>query len=188
LAVDYFDSLIYININIFILRCARSGHGGYMEAILNVWPWYVAGPLMGFFVPFLLIVGNKLLGISSSFQHICSIVLNTKKFAASGYNVSSNRWKFIFVIGITLGGLTAKLFLGAGDVTFLPQQYYTLKGLIFLFTGGFLVGFGTRYANGCTAGHSIAGISTFQLSGLIATISFFVGGLIYTHYLFLFFN
>jgi hypothetical protein len=92
-----------------------------MEAILNVWPWYVAGPLMGFFVPFLLIVGNKLLGISSSFQHICSIVLNTKKFAASGYNVSSNRWKFFFVIGITLGGLAAKLFLGAGDVTFLPQ-------------------------------------------------------------------
>jgi len=159
-----------------------------MEPISNVWPWYVAGPLMGLFVPFLLIVGNKLLGISSSFQHICSIVLNTKKFSASGYNAAANRWKFFFVIGITLGGLTANLFLGAGDISFLPQQYYSLKGLILLFIGGFLVGFGTRYANGCTAGHSIAGISTFQLSGLIATISFFVGGLIYTHLLFPFLN
>ena len=159
-----------------------------MEAILNVWPWYIAGPLIGLFVPFLLIVGNKLLGISSSFQHICSLVLNTKQFAVSGYNASSNRWKFLFVIGIVLGGSTAKLFFISGAVSFLPQQYYSLKGLIFLFTGGFLVGFGSRYANGCTAGHVIAGISTFQLSGLIATISFFAGGLIYTYFLFPFLN
>jgi len=171
-----------------IFNCARFGYGGWMEAIFNVWPWYVAGPLMGLFVPLLLIVGNKLLGISSSFQHICSIVLNTNKFAASGYNAAANRWKFFFVIGITLGGLAANLILGAGDVSFLPQQYYSLEGFAHLLCGGFLVGFGTRYANGCTAGHSIAGISTFQLSGLIATISFFVGGLIYTHLLFPFFN
>ena len=159
-----------------------------MEAILNVWPWYIVGPLMGLFVPLLLVVGNKLLGISSSFQHICSILLNTKKFVASGYNASSNRWKFLFVIGITLGGFAAKFFLGAESVSYLPQQYYTLKGLIFLFSGGFLVGFGTRYANGCTAGHTISGISTFQRSGLIATISFFVGGLIYTYCLSPLFN
>ncbi len=155
-----------------------------MEAISSVWPWYIAGPLIGLFVPFLLIAGNKLLGISSSFQHICSIVLNTKKFAASGYSASANRWKFFFVIGITLGGLAAKLFLGAGDAAFLPRQYYTWKGLIILFSGGLLIGFGTRYANGCTAGHTISGISTLQFSGVVATISFFVGGLVYTHFLF----
>ena len=159
-----------------------------MKSILNVWPWYIAGPLIGLFVPVLLVFGNKLLGISSSFQHICSILLNTKKFAASGYNALSNRWKFFFVIGITIGGLAARLFLGAAGTSFLPQEYYTLKGMIFLFTGGFLVGFGTRYANGCTAGHTISGISTFQLSGLIASISFFAGGLIYTYFLFPLFN
>ena len=159
-----------------------------MEAILNTWPWYVTGPLIGLFVPALLIIGNKLLGISSTFQHICSIMLNTKKFASSGYNASSNRWKFLFVIGIFFGGATAKLFITNPGVTFLPDQYYSLKGLILLFAGGFLVGFGTRYANGCTSGHSISGISTFQLSGLIATISFFIGGLIYTHFLFTLFN
>lgn len=159
-----------------------------MEAVLNVWPWYVTGPLLGLFVPFLLIAANKVLGISSSFEHICSLVLNTKKFAASGYKASANRWKFFFVIGIALGGLTAKLFLGSGAVPFLPQEYYTLKGLVFLFAGGFLIGFGSRYANGCTSGHTIAGISTLQLSGLIATLSFFAGGLIYTYFLFPFFN
>jgi hypothetical protein len=60
--------------------------------------------------------------------------------------------------------------------------------LILLFTGGFLIGFGTRYANGCTAGHTISGIATLQLSGAVATISFFVGGLIYTQLFFLLFN
>ncbi|PKN69766.1 MAG: YeeE/YedE family protein [Deltaproteobacteria bacterium HGW-Deltaproteobacteria-12] len=159
-----------------------------MEAISGVWAWYVAGPLIGLFVPLLLFAGNKLLGISSSFQHICSIVLNTKKFAASGYNASANRWKLFFAVGIALGGLAAQLFLGAGDIDFLPRQYYTWKGLILLFTGGFLIGFGTRYANGCTAGHTISGIATLQLSGLVATISFFVGGLIYTQLFFLLFD
>lgn len=164
--------------------CGRCGQGGSMEDILNIWPWYVAGPLLGLFVPFLLIAGNKLLGISSSFPYICSMVLNTKKFATSGFNASSSRWKFMFVIGITLGGLAANLFLGAADASFLPRNYYTMQGLIFLFTGGFLVGFGARYANGCTAGHSIAGISTFQISGLVATISFFAGGLLCTYVIF----
>jgi len=154
----------------------------------NICPWYIAGPLIGLFVPFLLIVGNKVLGISSSFQHICSLLLKTKQFAASGYDGSSNRWKFFFAVGIVIGGLTARLFLGAGDTSFLPQQYYTISGLISLFAGGFLIGFGTRYANGCTAGHTIAGISTLQLSGWMATISFFIGGLIYTYYLFPFLN
>jgi uncharacterized protein len=159
-----------------------------MEAIFNVWPWYVAGPLLGLFVPVLLIAGNRMLGISTSFQHICSIGLNTKKFAASGYSASSNRWKFLFAVGIALGGSAAGLFLGAGEISFLPQQYYTPGGLIFLFAGGLLVGFGSRYANGCTASHAIAGISTFQLSGLVATVSFFAGGLVYTHFLFRLFN
>ena len=56
----------------------------------------------------------------------------------------------------------------------------TVKGFIMMVIGGFLVGFGTRYANGCTSGHSIMGISNLQLSSLIATCCFFAGGLIMT--------
>lgn len=159
-----------------------------MEKFFETWPWYVVGPLIGLFVPFLLIVGNKMLGISSSFLHVCSIALNTKKFSASGYKADSNRWKFLFVIGIAIGGFIANYFLSHGHTSFLPQNYYSLSGLILLLAGGFLVGFGTRYANGCTSGHSISGISTFQLSGLIATICFFIGGTIYTYLILPLFN
>ena len=68
-----------------------------------------------------------------------------------------------------------------GDI-FSWDELFTMKGLVFIIIGGFLVGFGTRYANGCTSGHSISGLSNLQFSSLIATVSFFVGGLIMTHF------
>ena len=50
--------------------------------------------------------------------------------------------------------------------------------------GGLLVGFGTRYAGGCTSGHSIMGLAQFNLGSLFATIAFFAGGLVMTHFIF----
>ena len=58
------------------------------------------------------------------------------------------------------------------------QQLFTIKGLFFMVFGGFLVGFGTRYAGGCTSGHAIMGLSNLQWPSLIATISFMAGGFI----------
>ena len=149
-----------------------------MENIFNTWQWYVAGPLIGLFVPLILIAGNKLLGISSSFLHICSVVLQKN---LAGYDYDKHKWKFYFVIGILLGAFISVQFLTNGSVSFLPESYYSLSGSIHLLFGGILVGFGTRYANGCTSGHSISGMSTLQLSGLVATISFFIGGLLYIY-------
>jgi uncharacterized membrane protein YedE/YeeE len=54
----------------------------------------------------------------------------------------------------------------------------SLKGFFFFGVGGFLVGFGTRYAGGCTSGHSISGLSNLQWPSLVATICFMVGGFI----------
>ena len=57
---------------------------------------------------------------------------------------------------------------------------FTIRGLIIIIGGGFLIGFGARYAGGCTSGHAISGIANMQLPSLIAVIGFFVGGLIMT--------
>ena len=151
-----------------------------MEKIFNTWEWYIAGPLIGLFVPLILIAGNKLLGISSSFLHICSVVLQKN---LPGYDFEKHKWKFYFVIGILIGAFISVHLLTNGSVSFLPDSYYSLSGSMHLLFGGILVGFGTRYANGCTSGHSISGMSTLQLSGLVATISFFIGGLLYTYVL-----
>jgi hypothetical protein len=151
-----------------------------MDSIFNRWEWYIAGPLIGLFVPLILIAGNKLLGISSSFLHLCSLVL---KKNLGGYDSEKHKWKFYFVVGILIGGFISAQFLTNNSIPFLPESYYSFPGSLHLLLGGILVGFGTRYANGCTSGHSISGMSTLQLSGLVATMSFFAGGLLYVYIL-----
>lgn len=179
-----------------------------LELIKEPWPWYVAGPLIGLFVPLLLIFGNKNFGISSSLRHICAmcVPMQIKYFK---YDWKSEQWSLFYVAGIMIGGfLASQYLLGNGKVdissqtvedltllgvsdfsSFLPSDIFSwgnlfsLKGLVFMVFGGFFVGFGTRYANGCTSGHSISGLSNFQFSSLVATISFFVGGLIMTHFI-----
>lgn len=143
--------------------------------------WMIYGIAIGLFVPLTLIIGNKLFGLSSSLIHLCSLVI-PKKISVNllNYDFKEHKWKFYFVLGIILGGFIASNFLSSGEINFLPEEYYSLTGLIKLFIGGLLVGFGTRYANGCTSGHSITGLALLQKSSLAATVSFFIGGLIFT--------
>lgn len=151
-----------------------------MEIIFDNWNWYIAGPLIGLFVPLLFIIGNKKFGISSALVHICTLVLPKEKIKSFKYNWKDNSWKIYFVIGIVIGAFVANDFLSSHPEKFLPASDYSIAGFIKLFIGGILVGFGTRYANGCTSGHSITGLSMLQSSSLRATISFFIGGLIFT--------
>jgi uncharacterized membrane protein YedE/YeeE len=151
-----------------------------MSWFYESWSWYIAGPLIGLFVPALLIVTNKMLGISSAFEHLCMMLLPKEKHSLFNFNWKESGWKIYFVIGIMIGAYCAEKFFSASEVRFLPEHYYSWTGYLTLFAGGILVGFGTRYANGCTSGHSIFGLSLLQSSSLKATISFFVGGLIYT--------
>ena len=58
------------------------------------------------------------------------------------------------------------------------ESLFTVRGFVMLVIGGFLVGFGSRYAGGCTSGHAIMGLSDLQVPSLIATISFMIGGFI----------
>lgn len=153
-----------------------------MNWIFESWNWYVAGPLIGLFVPALLIATNKMLGISSSFEHLCMMVLPKEKRSMFHFNWKESGWKIYFVAGIMIGAYIATKFLSATDVPFLPHHYYSWSGYLKLFAGGILVGFGTRYANGCTSGHAIFGLSILQSSSLKATVSFFIGGLIYTFF------
>jgi hypothetical protein len=151
-----------------------------MGFIFGNWNWYIAGPLIGLFVPLTLIIGNKMFGISSALVHICTVVMPKEKIKTLKYNWEENSWKLYFVIGIVIGAFIATNYLSEQPQKILPEMYYSFPGYIKLFIGGVLVGFGTRYANGCTSGHAITGLSLSQSSSLKATISFFIGGLIFT--------
>ncbi len=68
---------------------------------------------------------------------------------------------------------------------FVPRELFGLEQLSLadfglLALGGFLIGFGTRWAGGCTSGHAISGLANLQLPSLIAVVGFFIGGLLMT--------
>lgn len=176
-----------------------------LETLSKPWPWYVAGPLIGLTVPFLLLIGNKTFGISSSLRHICAACLPAG-IPFFKYDWRKEAWNLFFVGGIAVGGLVAAtalanrdpLVLAESTATYLAskgitdtthllpteifswEQLFTLRGLVFFVIGGFLVGFGTRYAGGCTSGHAIMGLSNLQWPSLIATVMFMVGGIVMT--------
>ncbi|MBA2328820.1 MAG: YeeE/YedE family protein [Flavisolibacter sp.] len=179
-----------------------------LDLIKQPWPWYVAGAVVGLTVPALLILGNKHFGLSANLRHLCAACLpcNVKFFK---YDWKKETWNLVFATGIMIGAFIAAQFLSTPDpiqvapalaselegygITnhskLLPPEIFsfqgllTLRGFILLVGGGFLVGFGTRYAGGCTSGHAIMGLSTLQWPSLIATISFMAGGFLMANFL-----
>jgi hypothetical protein len=151
-----------------------------MEPINDPLPWYIAGPLIGLFVPAFLLLAGRELGISSSFRHACAALLPggaKKKIPYLNYNwIQEGGWQLTFVAGLIFGGVVTHLWLGGAGIPLLAPNAAAWDGALPLFLGGILVGFGTRWADGCTSGHTINGISQLQFSSLIASICFVVGG------------
>lgn len=174
-----------------------------LELIQQPWHWSFAGLMIGLLVPTLLIIGNKSFGISSSLRHICAscVPANLPFF---NYDWKKEIWNLYFAAGVFLGAMVAyhfmtngqpievadsiKTYLASYGITdysslvpvdlFKSSEIFTMRGFFLLVFGGFLVGFGTRYAGGCTSGHAIMGLSSLQWPSLVATISFMVGGFI----------
>lgn len=133
-------------------------------------------------VPLLLLVVGKSFGVSSSFRHLCSICLPGSKLDYLRSNDwRAESWNLLFAVGVIIGAGIAVFFLSAAPVELLPESYNNRMGALLLLVGGILVGFGTLYANGCTSGHSIMGMSSLSWPSLVATISFFAGGLFVVH-------
>ena len=174
-----------------------------IQWIKQPWPWYIGGPLIGLMVPLLLLLGNKKFGISSSLRHICAVCF-PGSIPFFKYNWKKEVWNFVFAAGIIVGAFLAINFLSDHQPVYVnpklihelsqygvtnynhlaPAELFnwnslvTIKGFLLIVVGGFLVGFGTRYAGGCTSGHSIMGLSNLQWPSLVATVCFMIGGFI----------
>jgi len=180
-----------------------------MDFIYNTWPWYVAGPLIGCVLFLLLIMGKKF-GMSSNLRTLCAIGGAGQFSDFFKLDWKANTWNLWIVAGVITGGVIAFQFLTphapqindavvtqlknygihSTNQSFLPtelfglEQLLTIKGFFIILGGGFLVGFGARYAGGCTSGHAISGLSNLQLPSLIAVVGFFIGGLVMVHLIF----
>lgn len=177
------------------------------DYLYQPWPWYIAGPILGLIVPMLLIAGGRVFGISSSLRHACSACgLSGLEYFRYDWK-KSGLWNLIFVAGIMIGGfLGGYLFVNPEPINisestisdlmvlgitnfsgFVPPEIFNWAalgsgtGIAVLVGGGFLVGFGARYAGGCTSGHGISGLANLQLASLMAVTGFFIGGIIMTY-------
>lgn len=180
-----------------------------MDLIYKPFPWYLSGFLIGM-VMLLLIYLGKNFGMSSNLRTACSVFGAGKCSGFFKFDRKAQRWNLVVVLGAMIGGFIAVHFLSDGsgvninpetisqlgemhidapggkllpDALFGMKNAFTVKGLLILLAGGFLVGFGARYAGGCTSGHAISGISNLQLPSLIAVIGFFLGGLLMAHFI-----
>lgn len=178
-----------------------------IDLLREPWPWYVAGPLIGLIVPILLLLGGKQFGVSSNLRHTCAACFpgNISFFQYDWKKAGG--WNLVFIAGTIIGGFIGGwLFQNPEPVALasqtiadlqkmgisnfsglLPAELFSwsnltsLQGLIVMVVGGFLVGFGARYAGGCTSGHAISGLADLQVASLIAVIGFFIGGLLVTY-------
>lgn len=181
-----------------------------MDILRQPWPWYVAGPLIGLVVPFVYWHGGRKWGVSQSLQHMCAAVL-PRRIEYFTYDWwKRGAWSLAMAAGTVAGGFVGGRLLSSPDDVvaisastradlaalgirdfsgMVPSDLFSLEavltpaGFVCVVVGGFLVGFGARYANGCTSGHAISGLANLQLSSLLAVVGFFVGGLLSAHVL-----
>lgn len=184
-----------------------------IDFISQPWPWWVAGPMIATIMFILLYMGREF-GISANFRTMCAADGADEFADFFKFDWQSQGWNLMVALGSMFGGyIAAHYFVGdqgmyahissatveslnnlgvsveQGKVPLVPEFYsweylFSLKGILIIVVGGFLVGFGARYAGGCTSGHAISGMSSLQLSSLIAVIGFFIGGLVMVHLIF----
>lgn len=176
-----------------------------IEFLTQPWSWWFSGLVIVSIMFFLLYFG-KSFGFSANLRTICAACGAGKKVKSFDFNWKSQIWNLVFLVGAIIGGFIANQFMSNGDPVILAESttsdlnalgfssptsiqpdelfsweaLFTLKGFLILSIGGLLVGFGARYAGGCTSGHAISGLSDLQVPSLIAVIGFFIGGLIMT--------
>ncbi|RLJ69053.1 hypothetical protein CLV86_0446 [Lacinutrix venerupis] len=180
-----------------------------MEIIYQPWPWYVSGFLIACIMLVLLLMGKKF-GMSSNLRTFCAACGAGKASSFFNFDWKSDKWNLLVVLGAMLGGFVASHYLSNPEIPeiseatkvaltqlnistengYLPVELFSIEALsdiktiLILVVGGLLIGFGARYAGGCTSGHAISGLSNLQLPSLIAVIGFFIGGLVMVHLLF----
>ena len=144
--------------------------------------WAIAGAGIGAVTLFLLFVTNRRLGISTGFENLCSLVVNVPYFRRASL-AKSHSWRLPFLGGLFAGGVLSAVLGGGWAPTWDLGMFDRHIGwgpagkVAWMFCGGLLIGFGTRLAGGCTSGHGIFGLSNFERSGIVSTVSFMAAGI-----------
>jgi len=180
-----------------------------MDFILQPWPWFIGGPLIALSLLLYFYFGKNF-GASTNFETLCTIAGAGKISDYFKKDWKDRDFALMFVMGLIIGGFISSKYLipeqtidlnpvtvkelselGFSNVgnQYFPDEIFSnkvalsLKGFLILLISGLLIGFGTRYAGGCTSGHAITGLSSLQIPSLLAVIGFFIGGIIATWFI-----
>ncbi|MEL6627582.1 MAG: YeeE/YedE thiosulfate transporter family protein [Bacteroidota bacterium] len=182
----------------------------FFEWITQPWPWWLGGIMITVIMGSMLFM-NKTFGVSSTFRAVCAATGGGKYSNFFQFDWKNQMWNMVFILGALIGGIISETLLASPDEMALSsatvedltqlgvqvdtqymapislfswQSLLSFEGFFLIIVGGFLVGFGARYAGGCTSGHAISGLSNLQVPSLVAVIGFFIGGLIMTHFIY----
>ncbi len=151
--------------------------------------WAIAGAAIAAITLTLLYVGNRRLGVSTGFENVCALVVQTPYFRREAL-LSSNSWRLPLLGGLVIGGVISAVLGGGWEPTWDLGRFDSDVGwgnggkVAWMFVGGLFIGFGTRLAGGCTSGHGIFGMANLELPSIISTVSFMAAGIVTTNVLY----
>jgi uncharacterized membrane protein YedE/YeeE len=165
------------------------------------WNPYIAGAICGIILILSVIISGKYFGASTSFPRMASVVeqwigIDPSQFEY--YTVKDGKygptslpnWQLLFLVGIFIGALVPTLLSKSFKMSYVPSMWISRfgnsrwkRGLV-AFIGGFIAIIGVRLAGGCPSGHGLSGLAQLSISGFLAMIFFFVGGVVVARFLY----
>jgi uncharacterized membrane protein YedE/YeeE len=160
------------------------------------WSPYVAGIGIGILSWFTFLISRKPLACSTSFARASGMI--EKLFAGKEVDLKPYYqkiglvvdWQWMLVVGIVIGSLISALLSGDFRWEWVPSLWESAFGgnpylrVVVALVGGVCIGFGARWADGCTSGHGISGTLQLAVSSWISAICFFIGGIVTAHIIF----
>jgi uncharacterized membrane protein YedE/YeeE len=160
------------------------------------WSPYAVGIGIGVLSWLTWLISKKPIGCSTSFARSAGMIeklIRGKQVEEKPYYQEVKPtidWQWMLVVGMVVGALISSLLSGDFGWQWIPDRWAAAFGtnvllrVLVALVGGILLGFGARWAGGCTSGHGISGTMQMAVSSWISAICFFVGGIIMAQILF----
>lgn len=154
------------------------------------WSPYLVGAGIGVLSWFTFLISSKALGCSTSFARTAGMIeriFRGEQVTRKPYYQKVRPtidWQWMLVLGIVVGAFVSSQLSGSFELRWIPDRWEMAFGsaawsrLVVALIGGVLIGFGARWAGGCTSGHGISGALQLSVGSWIALLGFFVGGAI----------
>ena len=170
----------------YVAEALESGGGWLTRAR---WAPYLVGAGIGVLSWLAFLLSDHPLGVSTAYARTAGMV----EKAVRGEKVKEKEyyqehepvvdWEWMLVLGLLVGATASAVLSGDFRWEVVPPMweggfgYSPVVRIAVAVLGGWLIGFGARWAGGCTSGHGISGALQLVISSWLAALCFFIGGI-----------